>query len=153
MDLSKLEVDLSLYEDGKKIEFGDGAYIRIRSAGSERAQKVRERLYKPYSTWVGDLPADILANIHAYWLAQGLLAEFVGFTADGKPVNVDLGLADDQKRLADVLRQPKFRAFRNKMLQVALDEANFQALADEALEKNSESLPAGDSGGAGKRKN
>jgi len=151
MDISEFAVDVDLYEQGKRIEFGQGAHICIRSAGSERAQKVRERLYKPYATWK-EIPADILARIHADWLAQGLVTEFVGFTDDGKAIDVDLSSAEDQKRFAALLVKPKFKAFRGKMLQIALDEANFQAAADEATEKNSASTPAGGSAGGGKPK-
>ena len=148
MDLSKLSVDPVMYEDGKRIEFGEGAHIRIRSAASDKAQKVRARLYKPYETWRDDIPADALANIHALWLAQGLLTEFEGFTIGGKPLKIDLSTPQGQKELSDILRRPTFKALRSQLLQIALNEANFQAAADEVVEKNSESLTDGSSGGA-----
>jgi hypothetical protein len=151
MEISEFAVDVDLYEQGKRIEFGATAHICIRSAGSDRAQKVRERLWKPYATWK-DVPPEMLARINCDWLAQGLLTEFVGFTDGGTAIEVDLSTSEDQKRLAGLLGKPKFKAFRTKMLQIALEDANFQAAADEALEKNSASTPAGGSAGGGKPK-
>jgi hypothetical protein len=135
MDLNDFAVDPTTYENGKKIEFGGGTHIGVRSAGADRAQKVRERLWKPYASWK-EVPADIQAKINANWLAQGLLTEFVGFTVDGKPFEVDLSKPEDQKRLGDLLGQPKYKAFRSKVLGIALDEGNFQAAADQAAEGN-----------------
>jgi hypothetical protein len=147
MDLSKLSVDPVMYEDGKRIEFGEDAHIRIRSAASDKAQKVRTRLYKPYETWRDEIPPEALATIHSYWLAQGLLTEFEGFELGGQPLKIDLTKEAGQKDLAEILRRPTFKALRSQLLQIALNEANFQAAADEVVEKNSESSAGGSSGG------
>lgn len=147
MKLEEFEVDPSAYEDGKRIEFGDSAYVSVRSAGSEKAIKVRERLWKPYATWK-DVPKNILDKLNAQWVAQGLLAEMVGFTIGGSLIVVDLSKTEDQKRLADILVRPEYKGFRGRIIGIALDEANFQAAVDGVIEKNSESSPAGISSGA-----
>src|SRR3546814_16481227 len=100
MDLNELAVDPAIYENGKKIELGSGAHFSVRSAGSERATKVRERLWKPYSTWK-DVPKDVLDRLNADWCAQGRLADFVGFTDAGTPV-VDAPPTADRKRDGEV---------------------------------------------------
>lgn len=150
MDLREFEVDPSTYEGGKKVEFGDGAYVSVRSAGSERATKVRERLWKPYTTW-RTVPQEVLDKLNAQWIAQGLLAEMVGFSIDGKPLALDLSKPEDQKRLADILAKPAYKGFRSRVIGISLDEANFQAAIDQAVEGNSERSPAGNSSGANTR--
>lgn len=147
MDISEFEVDPGLYEGGKRLEFGEGSYITIRAAGSERASKVRERLWKPYVTWK-EIPSEIQAKLSALWIAQGLLAEFVGWTDKDKPLSFDLSKSEDQNRLGELLAAPKFRPLRNRIVGFAVEESNFQAAQDEVLEKNSESSPAGASSGA-----
>ena len=135
MNLSDFAVDPTLCDDGKKIEFGGGAYIRVRSASAEKARKVRDRLWKPYASWK-DVPEDITAKVNARWLAQGVLTEFVGFDVDGTPLAVDLSKPDDQTKLADILVQPRFKALRNKLLGLAIDDANFSAESDQAAAGN-----------------
>lgn len=147
MDLNEFAVDPALYEKGRRIEFGDGAYIGVRSAGSEIAQKARERLWKPYASWK-DVAPEIVSRLSAQWIAQGILTEMVGFTVDGAPLMLDLGQEADRDRLGKLLADPRFKAFRNRVTGIALDEANFQAEADGGLEKNSASSPAGNSSGA-----
>lgn len=147
MNLDDLAVDPGDYEDGKKLTLGDDCYIRIRSAGSERARKARERLWKPYATFTKELPQATLDQINANWCAQGLVSEFVGFEDGGKALTFDLSLADDQKRLAELIRVPRFKALRNKIIGFALEDANFQAAQDGMLEGNSGTTPAGGSAG------
>src|SRR3546814_683194 len=144
MDLNELAVDPAIYENGKKIELGSGAHFSVRSAGSERATKVRERLWKPYSTWK-DVPKDVLDRLNADWCAQGLLAEFVGFTDAGTPVVVDLSKAEDQARLAQILRQPKSVGLRGRIIKIAIDESNYQAAEDDVTEGKSVASPDGSS--------
>src|SRR5690606_757779 len=105
------EVDTSAYEDGRLIPLGEGAHVRVRAAGSERATKVRERLWKPYSTF-REVPKDILDKLNAQWIAEGLLSEMAGFTVDGQPLDLDLSTKEDQVRLAGIIVAPKYRAFR-----------------------------------------
>lgn len=147
MDLREFEVDPSTYEGGKRVEFGDGAYVGVRSAGSERATKVRERIWKPYATWK-TVPQDVLDKLNAQWIAQGILSEMVGFTIDGKPLTIDLSKPEDQKRLTDILAKPAYKGFRSRVIGISLDEANYQAAVDEAVMGNSESSPATTSSGA-----
>lgn len=147
MELDDFAVDPDLYENGKRVELGAGAHIAVRSASSSRAQKVRERLWKPYANWTKDLPEDITNRLNADWVAQGLLAEFAGFTVGGEPLEVDLSKAEDQRRLGEILARPKYKALCQRVRVIAFDEANFQAAADEATEKNSATSPAGGSGG------
>lgn len=151
MELREFAVNPSLYEDGKKIEFGEGVYVTVRSAGSERATKVRERLWKPYSTFK-EVPPKMLDRLNAQWIAQGLLTAMVGFTVDKKPLVLDLTKEEDQKRLSGILAEPAYKAFRAKIIGISIDEANYQATIDQAVLGNSESSPATASSGADKPK-
>ena len=147
MELEEFAVNPKLYEDGKKIPLGKDCYIRLRSAGSTHAQKVRERLWKPYATWE-EIPQDILDGLNAQWVAEGLLTEFVGFTIDGKPLTVDLGKADDQNRLAKVFGKPEYKAVARRFIRMSFEDKQFQDEGDEVLEKNSGRSRAGSSSGA-----
>ena len=109
IDLDELAVDTKLFEEGKKVEFGEDSHIRIRSAGSTRAQKIREELWKPYATWT-DIPKDVLDSLNAQWIAKGLLTEFVGFAADGNLLTFDLSKEEDCERLGLILKAPKYKA-------------------------------------------
>lgn len=151
MKLESFEVETSAYEEGRRIPLGEGAYVTVRSAGSERATKVRERLWKPYATF-REVPKNILDKLNAKWVSQGLLAEMVGFTIDGKDLALDLTTKDDQDRLAGILERAEYKGFRNRIIGIALDETNFQAASDEETEKNSETSPASGSSGAKKTK-
>lgn len=151
MDLNDFAVDPELFDNGKRINVGPDAYFSVRSAASTRAQKVRERLWKPYANFTKDLDEKITDRLNADWIAQGLLSEFV-MNIDGKPFEVDLSKPEDQRRLAEVLVKPKYKAFCQRVRVIAFDEANFQAAEDEVTEKNSERSPAGGSAGAGKQK-
>lgn len=147
MDLREFAVDPSTYEDGKRIEFGEGVYVTVRSAGSERAVKVRERLWKPYATFK-NVPQNVQDKLNAQWIAQGLMREMVGFTVDSQALKVDLTTEDDQKRLSGILAQPAYKGFRSRIIGIAIDESNFQASIDAVTEKNSASSPIGNSDGA-----
>ena len=135
LDLKSLSVDPKTFEDGKRIELGDGAYIGVRSTSSIRANKVRERLFKPYANW-RQVPDDVLARLNAEWLAEGILTEFHGFAQGGQPIEIDLTKVEDQKRLASLLKQAPYKALRSRILTIAMDEANFQAAEDAAAEEN-----------------
>lgn len=152
MNLEEFAIDPTLYEDGKRVDFDGGAYIRVRSAASERSQKVRERLWKPYANWTREIPPETVNRLNADWAAQGLLAEFVGFNVGGKPLDVDLGNPEDQRKLGTILAGPKYKAFLIKIRAIALDEAGYQAEEEGATEKNSDPTPDGASGGGAKRK-
>ncbi|NIJ40343.1 hypothetical protein FHS78_000613 [Parvibaculum indicum] len=147
IDLDELAVDTKLFEEGKKVEFGEDSHIRIRSAGSTRAQKIREELWKPYATWT-DIPKDVLDSLNAQWIAKGLLTEFVGFAADGNLLTFDLSKEEDCERLGLILKAPKYKALRNRFIQISLDEKNFQQANDAVLEKNSGRSRTGSSSGA-----
>lgn len=147
MKLESFAVAADTYEEGTRIDFGEGVYIRVRSANSERSTSVRERLWKPYSTWL-EIPQQVRDKLNARWIAQGLLAEMVGFTVGGEPLEVDLSIKEGQDALADILVEAEYKGFRNKVIGIALDDANFQASVDEVTEKNSGSSPASVSSGA-----
>lgn len=147
MELREFAVDPSTYEDGKRIPLGEGVHVTVRSAGSERATKVRERLWKPYSTFRA-VPPEVLDKLNARWIAQALLSEMVGFTIKGQPLTVDLSVEEDQERLATILAAPEYKGFRGKIIGIAIDESNYQASMAAVTEKNSVSSPAGISSGA-----
>ena len=149
MELESFEVEVSTYENGKRIPLGEGAHVTVRSTGSERATKVRERLWKPYATF-REVKPEVLDLLNSRWIAQGILVEMVGFTIDGKTLDLDLTSKEDQERLVKILMRPEYKGFRNRIIGLALDETNFQASIDEDLEKNSGSSPARGSSGAKK---
>lgn len=149
MKLESFEVETSAYEDGRKIPLGEGAYVTVRSTGSERATKVRERLWKPYSTF-REVQNDILDKLNAQWISQGLLAEMVGFTVDGKMLDLDLTKKEDQSRLSSIIEKPEYKGFRQRIIGIAMDEKNYQAVIDEDTEKNSVTSPASGLSGAKK---
>lgn len=144
MDLNEFAVDPDVYENGKKVELGQGAYMRVRNAKSDRATKVRERIWKPYATWK-DVPNDILARLNADWCAQGLLTEFVGFSIGGQPIIVDLSKEADQKRLAGILKDKKYSGMRSRIIGIAWDDANYQDAEEEGIEGKSAPSPDGSS--------
>lgn len=135
MDLSEFAVDPETYENGKKVEFGDGAYIRVRAMGSEHAQKVRDKIWAPYVTWK-EVPDNLSAKLNARWIVRGLLTEMVGFTLGGKPVKFDPNDQDSQEGLIKDLAEPRYKPFRTRVLTIAASDTNYQAAQDEALEKN-----------------
>lgn len=135
MDIAEFAVDPALYDNGKRVDFGEGAYMGIRSANSDFAQKVRARLWKPYESF-REVSDEVKARINSDWVAQGLLTEFVGFTDGADPITFDP--ADDASKtaLSAKLVQARFKAMRNKIIGLALDDAQFQAIADAVTEKN-----------------
>lgn len=147
MDLKAFAVSPTVYENGKRIEFGENTYVSVRSAGSERAAKVRDRLWKPYATW-REVPPKVLDKLNAQWIAQGLLAEMVGFTVGGQSLAVDLAKEEDQERLSDILAAPEYKGFRSRIIGISIDESNFQNAVESAIEGNSEGSHAGASSGA-----
>jgi hypothetical protein len=147
MDLREFAVDPATYQDGKRIDFADGFFVRVRSAGSEQASKVRERLWKPYAAFrnTAKIP---LETLNAQWAAQGLLSEIAPFSIDGKEYILDLALESDQKALSAILARPEFVGLRSRIIGIAIDESNFQAEIDGSVEKNSAGSRTGSSDGA-----
>lgn len=135
MDLNDFAVNPSTYEDGVTVALSDTAHVRLRSAGSRAAQKVRERLWKPYASWK-NVPDEVREKVNADWLAQGIIVELVGVKLDGKELKLDLGKPADQAKLAAVLAEPRFKPFATRLLAMALDETQFAAAADKAAEGN-----------------
>jgi len=144
MDLDEFAVDPDLCENGKRVDLGSETYITVRSSNSERAKAVRERLWKPYSTWK-DVPKDILTRLNADWIAQGLLSEMVGFTHNKQPLLLDLTKDADQKRLSLILRDAKYVGFRSRVIGIAIEDGNYQAAGEAAIEGKSATTPAGSS--------
>jgi len=136
MKLSSFALDLSDVEDGKKLELGNGLYVRVRSGNSERAQKVLARLWQPYAGW-REVKMEIQDRIGADYLAQALLTEFVGFESDdGEVLTFDLSTSADQARLSALLVQPDMRAFSRRLREFAAIDTNFQRADEASAEKN-----------------
>jgi hypothetical protein len=148
MELTSLAIDPALYEDGRKVEFGDGCYIRVRASASDKARKALQRLWKPYATWK-ELPPEVSARIDADWIAQGLLSEMVGFSVGGEPLVLDLTLKADQERLSALIQAPEYKAFRAKVVALANEDSGFQT---GGVEGNSASTRGGTSSGRSTRK-
>ncbi|CCG08281.1 unnamed protein product [Pararhodospirillum photometricum DSM 122] len=131
MDLNDFAVDEGLFEGGFVLMLSADSGVRLRSAGSDKAQAVRERLYKPYSSF-REIPDDIQARLTCDWIAQGLAVEWIGpWTIGGVPLDTS-----DPKVVSQALQHPKFKPLRTKLLLAASSEDNFRAAAEAGAEKN-----------------
>lgn len=151
MEISELFVDENVYENGQRFDLGEGGWAVVRASQSERAQKVLQRLVKPYRALPLPWPPEIRARVDALWLTQGVLVQVGGLTFNGKPLDADMANEDDRKRLTEILVLPGAKPFRQRLLDLAAIDSNFQAAADEGLEGNFAASPAGSSPGGGKR--
>lgn len=129
VDLTEFAIEPNLSENGVVIPLGDGASITIRSADCAHSTKVLERVLKPYRGWK-NIPDEVTNRVDARWVAEGLIVTWEGITIDGRKVPYDA------EKVTAILQEPKYKALRQKVVQMARNEANFQAEATEELEKN-----------------
>ena len=131
MDLNDFAVSVETYEDGFTLMLSDDCGVKLRAAGSDKAQKVRDRLWEPYQSF-REIKDDVQNRLNADWIAQGLVVEWIGpWTIGGKPVKTD-----DPKTISDVLRQKAFKPLRTKLLSAALNDDNFRAAGEAVAAKN-----------------
>jgi hypothetical protein len=145
MNLEEFAVDPNSYENGRRVQLSDDAYVGVRAAGSKRAQEVHKRLWSPYKHFRKDVPPDVVSKLNAHWVAEGLLTEMSGFSVGGKPIDADFASEEDCKRLGRVLTDRKYIGFVGRVMIIAYEDTNFQDAADSVTEKNSATSPAGSS--------
>jgi len=144
MDMNNFAVDLDRFEDGATLMLSETSGVKMRSTGSDKAQKVRERLYEPYSGF-REIPDDISLRLTCDWIAQGLVVEWIGddWTLDGKSLDTA-----DQKAMSKALQDKRLKPLRDKLFGFAINEKNFRDRQEAEAEKNSEPGPNGGSAGA-----
>ncbi|WP_193183272.1 hypothetical protein [Nisaea sediminum] len=131
MELNEFAVDPKKSEDGFKLELSETSGVVLRSASSEKAAKVLERLMKPYVAFQ-KIPDDVSRRIDAQFVCQGLVASWYGpWTLDGK--KIDTSKPGEMEKL---LQDPRFAALRRKLIMAARNEANFKEELEAAAEKN-----------------
>ncbi|MBB4267732.1 hypothetical protein [Roseospira visakhapatnamensis] len=129
MDLNDFAVGAA-YEDGFTLMLSEDCGVKLRAAGSDKAQKVRERLWEPYSSF-REIPDGIRAKLNARWIAEGLVVEWVGpWKVDGKPLPTDVA------EVAKILARPALKPLATRLLQASLNDENFRAGKEAAAEKN-----------------
>lgn len=144
MVMSSLAVDIDRFENGAVLMLSETCGARLRSVSSEEAQKVRERLYEPYSGF-REIPPAINQRIVCDYIAQGLVVEWIGPWADcdDKPLDTS-----DWQAMSKALQDKRAKVTRDRLFGFAANEKTYQDHRDAEAEKNSEPGPNGGSGGA-----
>lgn len=146
MDLSRFKTDTALEDEGvwTTIDASSDAQIRIARIGNRRYREAMARRLKPYrrALRAGTLDDSVTERITAEVLAETVLLDWRGVTADGAP----LPYSRDAAR--DLLLDPAYRDFRDLVVELAGELDLYRERDLEAAEKNSVTSCAGSSTGA-----
>lgn len=138
MDIAKYITDKDAAANGKWIDLGDGARIKVARWNNARFRELEQRLKRPYRSYAlsgRELPQDVAERIAIELLVETVLLDWQGIALGGAAMPYGKAAAKD---LLD-----KSEWFRNQVSYHAMLEENFYRQEIAELEKNSASASAG----------
>lgn len=139
MDLNKFRTDQSLEQEGVWVDLGKSARILIARLGNKKYNGYVNKLMAPHrkASRAGGVDDSIAEEVLNKALAKYVLLDWEGFEEDGKPVKYSY---DEAYR---ILSAEEYSDFRELVVSLSSDMANFQQEREEEDLKNSKSSSTG----------
>lgn len=132
MDLSKFTTDINLEEDGKWIELDETSSIRVARLGNSKYKEKFTAISAPYLTAIRSktLSDSVADKLLAESLGYTVLVDWKGLTIDGEAIPYS------NKTATEILLDPKYKDFREMVVNIATDMDVYKKQQDEELVKN-----------------
>lgn len=122
MDIAKFQSDPKKSDEGVWISLDESTRIRVARADNPRYQAAMRRELLPYKQAVraGTLSEKIADKVMAVCLAEAVLLDWDGFTAEGEP------LPYSREKAVELLMAPHMKDFRSMVVGFSEDAALFR---------------------------
>lgn len=129
LNIDDVAVDPDAYENGTKVDLGNGAWVKIRSTKSGNAVQAYVDAARPLMDKEGTTP-DEEREFYAEYLSKGVIVDWGGI--EGKNGEI----AFTPENAFTILSDPKYVRFLDMIKRKVNDESHFDAKTIEADAKN-----------------